>query len=75
MENVKTDEYRIQKPHYVTIRQAHKLGLASIYSLRQMLKRGELPGYYAGTRYYINLDALVDKLGGYLYVKLDKEER
>lgn len=74
MIDIKTDKYWIQKPHFVTIRQAHALGLASVYSLRQMLKRGELPGYYAGTRFYINLDELVEKLGGNLYTKIETNQ-
>ena len=57
LENVKI-------PRFVTIVQAHKMGIMSVYSLRLMLKRGELPGYYAGTRFYINLDKLLEQIGG-----------
>ena len=62
MYKYKTDEIKL--PRFVTIAQAQKMGVASAYTLRQMLKRGELPGYYAGTRYYINLDKLLEKIGG-----------
>lgn len=30
--------------------------------LRDMLKRGELPGFYQRTRFYVNVDALREQL-------------
>ena len=54
----------VKIPRFVTIVQASKMGVASVYTLRLMLKRGELPGYFAGTRFYINLDKLLEQIGG-----------
>ena len=54
----------VKIPRFVTIVQASKRGVASVYTLRLMLKRGELPGYFAGTRFYINLDKLLEQIGG-----------
>lgn len=58
------DLKNVEIPRFVTISQASKMGVASVYTLRLMLKRGELPGYFAGTRFYINLDKLLAKIGG-----------
>ena len=52
----------VKIPRFVTITQAAKMGVMSVYSLRLMLKQGQLPGYYAGTRFYINLDRLLEQL-------------
>ena len=32
--------------------------------LRKMLKAGQLPGFYSGTRFYVNVDQLRDVLNG-----------
>lgn len=49
-------------PEYKTIRQtARQTGLPE-HHLRQLVKRGECPGFYAGTRFYVNIDALIEQL-------------
>lgn len=48
--------------NYQTIRQtARNAGLPE-HHLRQLVKRGECPGFYAGTRFYVNVDALTEQL-------------
>ena len=49
-------------PNFMTIRQAAATGILSEHHLRLMAKRGELPGIYAGTRFKVNYQLLVDKL-------------
>ena len=39
---------------FKTIRQVAKTGLLPENALRHLLKQGELPGLYCGSRYYIN---------------------
>ena len=51
-------------PRFMTIKQVSKLGIMSIYSQRLMLAAGKLPGYYAGTRFYVNVDKLLAELNG-----------
>lgn len=47
---------------YQTIRQtARNTGLPE-HHLRQLVKRHECPGFYAGTRFYVNVDALTEQL-------------
>lgn len=49
-------------PAYQTIRQAARgLGVPETY-LRGLVKRRECPGFYAGTRFYINMDVLTEQL-------------
>ena len=45
-----------------TITQEAKQGLLSEFRLRQMQKQGRLPGFYSGTRYYVNHDMLVEQI-------------
>lgn len=47
---------------FLTIMQEAKRGLVPEYRLRQMLKQGKLPGYFAGTRFYIHHEMLVKQL-------------
>lgn len=47
---------------FLTIKQEAELGIVPGFRLRQMLKQGRLPGYYAGSRYYVNHDMLVAQL-------------
>jgi hypothetical protein len=35
------------------------------HALRRMLEEGELPGFYSGTRYYVNVEVLREKLSGH----------
>lgn len=47
---------------FLTINQAAKvIGLPDT-CLRSMKAEGRLPGFYAGTRYYVNLDVLREML-------------
>lgn len=47
---------------YMTIRQtAHETGLPA-GMLRARLKRNKLPGFYAATRYYVNVPMLMQML-------------
>lgn len=51
-------------PVFKTLRQTADMGFISLYSLRLMLGRGELPGYYAGSRYYVNVTKLLEMVSG-----------
>ena len=52
----------LKKVHFLTINQtAREIGLPHT-CLRTMLAEGQLPGFYAGTRYYVNVDVLREKL-------------
>ena len=47
---------------FQTIRQVAATGLLPEHRLRLMQKQGKLPGIKAGTRFYINVDALERQL-------------
>lgn len=47
---------------FLTIRQTAKEGPLSEYCLRLMLKRGELPGVYSGTRFLVNYPLFLERL-------------
>lgn len=47
---------------YLTIHQTAKKGPCSEPQLRKMLKIGELPGFYSGTRFYVNYELLMELL-------------
>ncbi len=49
-------------PTMKTIRQVAALGILSEHYLRLRLKRGQLPGIYAGSRFLIDVDALTEML-------------
>lgn len=51
-----------EQPRMRTIRETAKLGILPEYALRKGAKRGTIPGFYAGSRFYVNLDALIEKL-------------
>ena len=38
------------------------MGPLSEHTLRQMLRRGELPGFYVGSHYRVNYEMLLEKL-------------
>jgi len=62
---------------YMTIRQtASETGLAA-GTLRARLKRNKLPGFYAGSRYYVNVPMLMQMLDAEsrLNASLDTAER
>ncbi len=47
---------------YPTIRQAARRGPLSEHSLRLMQKKGKLPGFFVGTHFRVNYEALLDQL-------------
>ena len=47
---------------FLTIPQEAALHIVPEFRLRQMLKQGRLPGYYAGNRFYVHHDRLVAQL-------------
>jgi len=44
--------------NFMTVRDASKECGVSEYCLRNWIKRGECPGYYSGTRYYVDVEKL-----------------
>ena len=54
-------EIKPDKP-FMTIRQVAKSGLISEHYLRLRLRQGRLPGFYSGTRFIVDFDALVNLL-------------
>ena len=51
-----------QNENYPTIRGAAAMGPLSEHTLRQMLRRGELPGFYVGSHYRVNYEMLLEML-------------
>ena len=49
-------------PVFKTIRQTAATGLLPEHRLRIMQKQGSLPGFCAGNRFLVNVDALVEYL-------------
>lgn len=47
---------------YLTINATAKHYELPEWMLRSLLKRGELPGFYAGSRFYIDTQLLTEKL-------------
>ena len=48
---------------FETINQAAKRAdLPNAGAIRRMVKRHECPGFYSGSRFYVNVDALKEKL-------------
>lgn len=45
-----------------TIRQTASAGLVTEHFLRRLVAEGKCPGIYSGTRFLVNVDALVDQL-------------
>ena len=50
---------------FLTIRNTAKEYGISEWVLRGMVKRGECPGFYSGTRFYIAVEQLLEKMCGY----------
>ena len=46
----------------LTINQSAKRGPLPASRLRAMLREGRLPGFYSGSRFYVNYTMLVDQL-------------
>lgn len=51
-------------PKFYTVRKTARLGFITESHLRRLIKMGECPGYYAGSRFMVNVDALVEQLDG-----------
>lgn len=51
-----------QNEKFPTIRGAAAMGPLSEHTLRQMLRRGELPGFYIGSHYRVNYEMLLEML-------------
>lgn len=47
---------------YLIIRQTAERGIITEFQLRKMLRAGELPGFYSGKTYKVNVPMLIDKL-------------
>ena len=47
---------------YLTINQAAAAGPLAEFRIRQMVKQGNCPGFYAGSRFYVNYPALLEML-------------
>ena len=49
-------------PEMKTIRQVAAMGILSEYYLRIRQKQGKLPGFYAGNRFLVDVEALSEML-------------
>ena len=52
----------MSNPKFMTIRQTARSGILSESALRRRLACGQLPGFYAGSRYYIHVGQLLEML-------------
>lgn len=48
---------------FLTIRQTARQECIPENALRTLLKQNELPGFYSGTRFYVNVEELRKRLG------------
>lgn len=51
-----------ERQEFLTIRQAAARGPLTEFRLRVLKAEGRLPGFYAGSRYYINYGKLLEML-------------
>ncbi len=51
-------------PKMLTIRQCAALNILPEHALRTMAKKGQLPGFSVGSRYYVNVGKLIALLQG-----------
>lgn len=49
-------------PRFLTIRQAARDSGLPEHALRVLVKRGKIPGFYAGTRFMVNIESLREQL-------------
>lgn len=49
-------------PEFKTVRKTASLGFITECHLRRLIKMRKCPGYYAGTRFMVNVTALVEML-------------
>lgn len=60
--NAATKAAAAERSNYVTVRQAAKhIGMGE-HKLRALAKAGQIPGYYVGTYFRVNLPALMKML-------------
>lgn len=52
----------MSNPKFMTIRQTARSGILSESALRRRLACGQLPGFYAGSRYYVHVGQLLEML-------------
>lgn len=60
--------------HFLTINQTPRDVKVSRYYLRTMQKQGKLPGFYAGSRFYVNVDMLREMLEDECRANAEKSE-
>ena len=48
--------------NFLTIRQTARTGLIGEYALRRMVAQKRVPGFYSGTRFWVDADALRETL-------------
>ena len=61
-------------PTFKTIRQVAAMGILPEFRLRQMQKCNQLPGIFSGTRFLVNVDALVKQLEHMSAAQVQAEE-
>ena len=49
-------------PEFKTVRKTSAMGFITESHLRRLIKMGECPGYYAGSRFMVNVGALLEQL-------------
>lgn len=49
-------------PEFKTIRQTAAMGILPEHRLRMMQKQNRLPGIFSGTRFLVNVQALIEQL-------------
>lgn len=52
----------MEQKRFLSIRETAKTGIITEHLLRQMVAKGEAPGFYAGTHFRVNYPMLVAKL-------------
>ena len=61
-------------PEFKTIRQTAALGILPEHRLRLMQKQNRLPGIYSGSRFLINVTALVEMLNAESRLEVKENE-
>ena len=49
-------------PRMMTVREAAKTGILPEYTIRAMIKQGQIPAVYSGKKAFINFDTLCEYL-------------
>ena len=61
---IETTTTQTKFPMNASAHEVARLGILSEHAARQMIKRGEMPGFYNGSHFRINVPALVRQLYG-----------